>query len=109
MARTKTVLLGSPPYAVEKSLRQLGANLRTARLRRNLTLAEVSRKIGTGTRAVSDAEKGRPGTAAAVYFALLWVYDLMEPLAALADSSRDEVGLTATARRERASTRITSD
>ena len=109
MARTKTALLGAPPYPVEESLRRVGANLRTARLRRNLTLADVAQKIGTGTRAVADAEKGRPGTAVAVYVALLWVYDLIEPLAALADPTRDLVGLSATARRERARPPAVSD
>jgi hypothetical protein len=93
MARTKTLLVGTPPCQVEKSLRRLGGNLRTARLRRNLTLTDVAQRIGTGTRAITDAEKGCPGTAVAVYVALLWVYDLMEPLAALADPARDLVGL----------------
>ena len=35
-ARNK--LLTAPPYPVEKTLKGLGANLRTARLRRNLTI-----------------------------------------------------------------------
>jgi transcriptional regulator with XRE-family HTH domain len=38
---------------VEQALKRLGANLRTARLRRNLTLRAVAEKIGTGARAVS--------------------------------------------------------
>lgn len=102
MARTKTPLLSSPPYPVEQGLRRLGANLRTARLARNLTHADVAAKIGTGIRAVSDAEKGRPGTAAAVYLALLWTYDLLAPVAQLADPASDAVGRAATAKRKRA-------
>ena len=102
MARTRTPLLASPPYLVEEALRRLGTNLRTARLARNLTHAEVAAKIGTGTRAVADAEKGRPGTAAAVYFALLWTYDLIGPVAQLAEPATDAVGLASAARRERA-------
>jgi transcriptional regulator with XRE-family HTH domain len=107
MARTKTPLLSSPPYPVEQALRNLGSNLRNARLARNLTHAEVAAKIGTGTRAVADAEKGRPGTAAAVYLALLWLYDLMAPVAQLAAPASDAVGLAATTKRERARARIT--
>ena len=38
MARTKTSLLNSPPYPVDEALRRWGANLRLARLARNLTL-----------------------------------------------------------------------
>jgi transcriptional regulator with XRE-family HTH domain len=109
MPRTKTTLLGSPPYPVEEALRRLGSNLRTARLARNLKLDQVAGKIGTGTRAVADAEKGRPGTAAAVYLALLWTYDLLGPVSQLADPATDGVGLASAARRQRARTSIATD
>lgn len=102
MARRKTLLLSSPPYPVEQTLRQLGSNLRAARLARNLKLDQVAEKIGTGRRAVADAEKGRLGTAIAVYLALLWTYDLMGPASQLADPATDAVGLASAARRERA-------
>lgn len=89
----KNILLDAPPYAVDQALTRLGANLRTARLRRNLTIERVANKIGTGPRAVMDAEKGRPGTGAAVYVALLWNYDLLGPMSELADPARDTEGL----------------
>lgn len=109
MARTKTPLLSSPPYPVEVALRRLGSNLRTARLARNLKLDQIAEKIGTGRRAVADAEKGRPGTAVAVYLALLWTYDLMGPVSQLADPAGDAVGFASIARRERARTRTSLD
>jgi len=99
--RTNT-LTQSPPYAVESAIKRLGQDLRTARLRRNLTIEEVGQKIGAGTRAVSDAEKGKTTTATAVYVALLWVYDLLEPWSALADPTGDVEGLARAERRERA-------
>lgn len=102
MARTKTPLLGAPPYPVETALRQLGANLRTARLARNLKIDAVAEKIGTGRRAVADAERGRPGTAVVVYLALLWAYDLMGPVSQLANPAADMVGRASAARRKRA-------
>jgi transcriptional regulator with XRE-family HTH domain len=89
----RNVLTTTPPYAVEQAIRRLGANPRTARLRRNLTIEQVAQKIGTGPRAVTDAEKGKPSTGAVVYAALLWTYGLLEPLAALADPAADEEGL----------------
>lgn len=107
MIRRKTSLLRSPPYPVEEALRRLGSNLRAARLARNLKLDQVAEKIGTGRRAVADAEKGRLGTAVAVYLALLWTYDLMGPVSELADPASDAVGLASTARRERARERTT--
>ena len=89
----KNTLNTAPPYAVEQAIKTLGANLRTARLRRNLTIAEAAEKIGTGPRAVADAEKGKPGAGIATYMALLWTYDLLESAAALADPATDEEGL----------------
>lgn len=98
-------LLSAPPYPVEKALKALGANLRTARLRRNLTIQEAGEKIGTGPRAVSDAEKGKPSTGIAVYTALLWAYGLIAPFTALADPRADEEGLALARTEERARAR----
>jgi len=98
----RNLLTKAPPYAVEDAIRRLGANLRTARLRRNLTIEEVAQKIGTGPRAVMDAEKGKPSTGVAVYTALLWTYDLLGPFADLADPARDQEGMAL----ERASGRV---
>jgi len=101
MAQTNA-LTQAPPYPVEKAIKQLGQDLRTARLRRNLTIEKVGEKIGTGPRPVADAEKGKPTTAMAVYVALLWAYDLMGPWADLADPSNDSEGLALSESRERA-------
>lgn len=85
-------LLAAPPYPVENALKKLGANLRTARLRRNLTIGEVAEKIGAGPRAVSGAEKGKASTGIAVYVALLWAFDLLDQFADVADPGKDEEG-----------------
>jgi hypothetical protein len=66
----------APPFPVEQALNRLGENLRTARVRRNITIENGAERIGTGPRAVMDAEKGKP----LVYEALLWLYDLLQPL-----------------------------
>ena len=80
----------------------MGANLRTARLRRNMTIKEVAERIGAGERAVADAEKGQPGTACSVYLALLWVYDLLSQMEPVADPALDAQGLARLPQRERA-------
>ncbi len=90
----KNLLSEAPPYQVEQAIKRLGGNLRTARLRRNLTIEEVAEKIGTGPRAVIGAEKGKPSTGVVVYTALLWAYDLLGPISALGDPARDEEGLS---------------
>jgi transcriptional regulator with XRE-family HTH domain len=94
-------LLATQPYRVERALKTLGGNLRTARIRRGLTRVEAAQKIGTGVRAVMEAERGNPFTGIAVYAALLWLYDLLSPFADLADPLQDEHGLALAGRNER--------
>jgi transcriptional regulator with XRE-family HTH domain len=91
----------APPYAVESALRRLGQDLRTARLRRNLTIDDAAVKIGAGRRAVADAERGKPTTAVATYAALLWAYGLLERFGDVADPSGDAEGTTLARSRER--------
>jgi len=98
-ARNK--LLTAPPYAVEQSIARLGADLRTARIRRNLTINDMAEKIGTGPRAVADAEKGKSSTSMAVYAAMLWALDLLDQLANVATPEADEEGQTLALMRER--------
>ena len=83
----------APPHAVALALGRLGEDLRTARLRRNLTIEDVAAKIGSGRRAVADAEHGKATTAMAVYAALLWTYDLLDGVERLADPAGDQEGL----------------
>lgn len=105
----KNTLTSAPPYAVERALKRLGANLRTARLRRNLTIDEVAERIGTGRRAVMDAEKGRPGASAAAYVALLWAYDLLDQISEVADPASDDEGHAVTTSRKRARAPVKGD
>lgn len=97
----RNALSASPPHAIEHALKRLGANLRIARVRRGLTMREAAEKIGTGVRAVADAEKGKPSTAVSVYVALLWLFGLMADVELLADPGRDAEGLSLALRRER--------
>jgi transcriptional regulator with XRE-family HTH domain len=94
-------LFHSPPYPIEASIKRLGANLRTARKRRKITIAQAAEKIGTGVRAVSDAENGKPSTAAAIYIALLWAYDLLGDMKEVGDPQKDTEGVRLSALRER--------
>jgi transcriptional regulator with XRE-family HTH domain len=100
MTKRNTVHI-APPFALEQSLKKLGARLRTARLRRSLTLAEAGAKIGTGIRAVRDAENGRATASIGTYWALLWAYDLLGPAEDLADPVKDIEGSALETRRVR--------
>lgn len=91
-----------PPFEVEAALKRLGANLRTARLARNLSIESAAAKIGVGYRAVATAETGKPGTAIGVYAGLMWAYGLLPQLNEVADPVRDEVVQRVARARERA-------
>jgi len=82
-------------------MQRLGENLRVARIRRSLTIADAAERIGTGPRAVMDAEKGKASTGIAVYAALLWLYDQLDQLYEVADPARDKEGLSLGAAKER--------
>jgi transcriptional regulator with XRE-family HTH domain len=82
-------LMKAPPYPVEQALSRLGDNLRTTKIRRNHTIEEVAEKIGTGRRAVMDAEKGKAWIGIGVYAALSLVFDLLAPLDDLANPAKE--------------------
>ena len=98
----RNLLYSAPPFAIEQSLKKLGGRLKTARLRRNLTLDAVAEKIGTGIRAVRDAESGRASASIGTYWALLWAYDLLGVAENLASPSSDVEGSALETRRARA-------
>ena len=74
----RSQLTKATPFAVEDALKRLGGNLRTARLRRNLSLAELASKLGTS---------------AGIYVGMLWAMNLLPSLDGVADPKADEEGL----------------
>lgn len=99
-------LIQAPPFAVEQALRHLGENLRASRLRRNMRIADAAERIGTGPRAVMDAEKGKSSTGMVVYAALLWLYDQLDQLEEVGEAHKDKEGLSLAAASERQRARI---
>jgi predicted transcriptional regulator len=99
--RRPSRLLTSPPYPVERALQTLGANLRIARLRRNLSVDNIAEKIGANRKSVLDAEKGKPSTSIAIYLAMLWAMDLLGHLDHVADPATDKEGLALSLANER--------
>lgn len=88
----KNKLQNAPPFVVETAIKHVGANIKIARLRRNLTIQDLADKIGTGPRAISNAEKGNLTTGIWIYAAILWALDLLEQLESLANPSMDPEG-----------------
>ena len=84
----------SPPHAVAQALTRLGRNIRTARLRRKLTQAELAERIGISRYVMADIEKGKPTTGIAAYLGALWALGLLTQMDELADPDRDLEGKT---------------
>jgi transcriptional regulator with XRE-family HTH domain len=101
----RNALTAAVPFPIERSLRQLGARLKSARLRRNLSHESVAAKIGTNRRVIADAESGKPSTGIVVYAALLWAYGLLSHLDEVAAAERDLEGLTLASLRDRSRAR----
>lgn len=83
-------------------LKEFGQNLRTARLRRNMTLQEVAERIGIHRETLALAEKGSPNVAIGNYVGALWVLGLVSQMSALADPESDRVGQSLDRTRDRA-------
>ncbi|MDL1979941.1 MAG: helix-turn-helix domain-containing protein [Deltaproteobacteria bacterium] len=82
----------SPPAAVEDILNRLGRNIRTARLRRKLSMEELAERVGISRYVLADIEKGKPTTAIAAYLGTLWALGLLWNMREVADPDRDQEG-----------------
>ncbi|MGO4566331.1 helix-turn-helix domain-containing protein [Rhizobium sp. 2YAF20] len=89
------------PFQVERALEVLGYNIKTARLRRNMSLQEMAERLGMHRTVLSDAERGKPGTAVAVYAGMLWAMDMLPDLQSVADPNNDSHGLALARSEER--------
>lgn len=83
-----------PPAEIETILRRLGRNIRIARLRREMTQAELAERVSVSRVLISQVEKGNPKTSIAVYLGALWVLGLLDELTVVADPDKDVEGRT---------------
>jgi transcriptional regulator with XRE-family HTH domain len=90
----RNALTNAPPFAVQEAVQTMGKKLRTARLRRNLSLAELAAKLGVDRHVLTDAENGKLTTSVGVYLGMLWAMNLLPSIDGVADPKADEEGLT---------------
>ena len=72
------------PVPVRHVLRQLGHDVRTARLRRRLRAALVAERARISPPTLTKVERGDPAVSLGIYAAVLWVLGLLEPLGQVA-------------------------
>jgi len=81
-----------PSFEVEEVLRTVGANLRTARLRRAESASSLAQRMGVGRETIDRLERGDGGVSSALLLEVLSHYGFSDQLFALGDPDRDEVG-----------------
>lgn len=92
------------PPKVRRSLAKLGRDLRTARLRRNVTVASLAERAGVSPGTILRLEQGNPGVGVGTLALALWLLGLNDRMMTLIDEGQDAVGsaLEAEQRRRRA-------
>ena len=80
MGRTKTVLLPQQ----HKRLKQMGEQIRLARLRRNISIELVAERAGVSRQSVSSVEKGASSVAIGIYANVLLALGLQGDLLLIA-------------------------
>lgn len=88
MGRTLPTL----PTPVTSAVRQLGQDIRTARLRRRLRAALVAERARISPPTLAKVERGDPAVSLGIYAAVLWVLGLLEPLGQVAAPAADSTG-----------------
>jgi transcriptional regulator with XRE-family HTH domain len=83
--------MGSPKS--KSAIERLGHDVRSARLRRGISVADLAVRSGTSPSSVTRLEKGDPGVAIGTLADVLVVLGLAERLADLIDIRKDDLGL----------------
>ncbi len=83
--------MGSP--RVKSALERLGQDIRNARLRRSIAVADLAVRAGTSPSSIARLERGDPGVAIGTLGDVLIVLGLLERLADLIDIRKDDLGL----------------
>lgn len=78
------------PRKLEQKMQIVGEQIKLARLRRNLTIAQVAERATCSTLTVSRIEKGSPSVAIGIYLRVLYALQLDEGILWLA--KEDELG-----------------
>jgi transcriptional regulator with XRE-family HTH domain len=83
-----------PPRPVVEALRQLGAAIRTARIRRRKTAKDLAHRLEVSLPTLRKLEAGDPGVSLATFVTALWLLDLLGGLRAALDPANDRLGIT---------------
>lgn len=77
---------------VNELLTQIGINIRTARMRRSMTIKELANRVHVDERTISRMESGDPSINFKNLLTVLIVFGLQESALSIANPNEDEVG-----------------
>lgn len=80
------------PISVNKALKKLGADLKEARIKRQITMALVEERAGITHITLSKIEKGDSGVSLGNYAKVMFVLGMIDNLYNLAEPDNDTVG-----------------
>ncbi len=96
------------PRKLEKKMQIVGEQIRLARLRRNLSIAQVAERATCSPVTINRVEKGAPTVAIGIYLRVLYALQLDDDILLLAQ--KDDMGRAlqdlAIKQRERASKKV---
>jgi transcriptional regulator with XRE-family HTH domain len=81
------------PFPVAELLPRLGNAIRTARIRRRKTAADLAGRLGVSLPTLRKLEAGDPGVSLGTFVSALWILDLTSEVAAALDPSKDKLGM----------------
>lgn len=79
-------------FGVEELLEHVGLNIKTARIRRNITIKELANRIHVDERTISRLEKGDTSINFKNLVTVLMVLGLEDSVLDIADPNQDQVG-----------------
>lgn len=88
----KDTMANKLPRKAEKNLQIVGEHIRLARLRRNLSIAQIAERASCSELTVIRVERGLPTVAIGIYVRILFALGLDESILYIAKD--DEVGRT---------------
>ena len=87
---TKSTMCTKLPRKLEEKMRIVGEQIKLARLRRNLSMAQVAERATCSPLTVARIEKGTPTVAIGIYLRVLYALQLEDDILMIA--KQDELG-----------------
>ena len=77
------------PIPVRRALRELGSNLKEARIKRNLTMGLVEERAGITHVSLTKVERGESTVSIGIYAKVMFVMGMIDNLLELANPDKD--------------------